>query len=117
MHLGQLRRGPGYDDRLIGIIEDKTGVGATTTTTAVIRALRALQVSRIALATPYIDEVTRLEVGLGKPVISSNQAIYADCLRILGVDGGLVVFGSLFERLRAPDPTLPPAPGNDIAAE
>ncbi|MHA1553618.1 MAG: maleate cis-trans isomerase, partial [Alphaproteobacteria bacterium] len=62
MLLGQLRRGPGYDDRLIGIIEDKTGVGATTTTTtAVIRALRALQVSRIALATPYIDEVTRLE--------------------------------------------------------
>ncbi len=179
---GSFVGGPGYDERLTRIIESETGVGATTTTTAVIRALHALRVSRIALATPYIDEVTRLEVDylqangfevtnwqgggivgvadiqecppevsyrraravdndraeavfisctgfrtienialleadLGKPVISSNQATYADCLRILGVGGGLPQFGSLFERLRAPDPTLPPASGNDIAAE
>ncbi len=179
---GSFVGGPGYDERLIGLIEDETGVAATTTTTAVIRALHACRVSRIALATPYIDEVTRLEVGylqangfevtnwqgggivgvadiqecppevsyrraravdndraeavfisctgfrtieniakleadLGKPVITSNQATFADCLRILGVGGGRPEFGSLFERHRAPDPALPPASGTGIAAE
>lgn len=59
---GSFVGGPGYDDRLIGIIEGETGVAATTTTTAVIWALQALRVSRIALATPYTDEVTQLEV-------------------------------------------------------
>ena len=178
---GSFVGGAGHDERLIGIIEGETGVAATTTT-AVIRALQALRVGRIALATPYTDEVTRLEVDylqangfevtgwrgggivgvaeiqdcppevsyrraravdndraeavfisctgfrtienialleadLGKPVITSNQATFADCLRILGVGDARPEFGSLFERLRAPNPASPPAAGNDIAAE
>ena len=177
---GSFVGGPGYDQRLIGLIEAETGVAATTTT-AVLRALQALRVSRIALATPYTDEVTRLEVDylqangfevtnwqgggivdvaeiqecppevsyrraravdsdraeavfisctgfrtienialleadLGKPVITSNQATFADCLRILGVGDARPEFGSLFERLRAPDPTLPAA-DTELAAE
>ncbi|MEO1160792.1 MAG: maleate cis-trans isomerase, partial [Pseudomonadota bacterium] len=59
---GSFVGGAGYDDRLIKMIEDETGIAATTTTTAVVRALRLLDVSRIALATPYTDEVTKLEV-------------------------------------------------------
>jgi maleate isomerase len=59
---GSFVGGPGYDDRLIRIIEGETGVRATTTTTAVIRALNAFGISRIALATPYTNEVTKLEV-------------------------------------------------------
>ena len=159
---GSFVGGPSYDARLMGMIEEETGVPTTTTTTAVVRALRALGVERIALATPYIDEVTQLEVDylqdngfevtawqgggivevadiqecppevserraravdndraeavfisctgfrtienlarleadLGKPVISSNQATFADCLRILKVGGAAPGFGSLFD--------------------
>lgn len=163
---GSFVGGPGYDDRLIRLIEDETGVQATTTTTAVVRALGALGVTRIALATPYTDEVTKLEVDyleatgfevtawqggglsvtadmqecppevserraravdddraeavfisctgfrtienlarleadLGKPVISSNQATYADCLRLLGIGAAAPGFGGLFDLILA----------------
>ncbi len=161
---GSFVGGKGYDERLIKLMEDATGVAATTTTTAVVRALRLLGVSRLALATPYTDEVTELEVkyledsgfevtnwqgggivevadiqecppevsyrraravdsdraeavfisctgfrtienlaqleaDLGKPVISSNQATFADSLRILGVHDVAPGCGSLFERV------------------
>ena len=163
---GSFVGGPGYDDRLVAMIEDATGVPATTTTTAVVRALQLMGVERIALATPYTDEVTRLEVDylqangfevtnwqggdivatadiqecppetsyqrarsvdndraeavfisctgfrtieniakletdLGKPVISSNQATFADCLRVLKVGEVSGKYGSLFDRLFA----------------
>jgi len=58
---GSFVGGKGYDEKLIRIMEDATGIPATTTTTAVLRALRLFGVRRIALATPYTDEVTRLE--------------------------------------------------------
>ena len=179
---GSFVGGPGYDDRLTRIIEDETGVTATTTTTAVMRALNAFGVSRIALVTPYTNEVTRLEVDylqangfevtnwkgggivgvadiqecppeasyrrarevdndraeavfisctgfrtveniarleadLGKPVVTSNQATYADCLRILGVGEARPGFGSLFDRLRATGTPPLPVRDNHIAAE
>lgn len=160
---GSFVGGKGYDEHLIRRIEDATGLPATTTTTAVVRALRLLKVRRIALATPYIDEVNEIEVrffedhgfevtrakgggltdtpdiqeceprvaygrarevdddraeaifisctgfrsieiletleaDLGKPVISANQATFADCLRILGVADARPGFGSLFRR-------------------
>ncbi len=162
---GSFVGGEGYDDRLIEQIEQSTGLPATTTTTAVVRALRLFGLGRIALATPYTDEVTQLEVDylnsagfevtqwrgggivetadiqacepevsferavevddssaegvfisctgfrtienierleqkLGKPVISSNQATFADCLRIMGVDEPVRGFGALFERIQ-----------------
>jgi len=161
---GSFVGGSGYDAGLVEIMEEATGCPATTTTTAVLRALKLLNVSRIALATPYTDELTRLEVKfledsgfevtawegggitgvadiqecepevsykralgvdsdraeaifisctgfrtieniealekeLGKPVISSNQATFADCLRILGVEQVQPGYGSLFERV------------------
>lgn len=160
---GSFVGGDGYDDRLIKMIEDASGVPATTTTTAVIRGLQILGVSRIALATPYTDDVTKLEVKyleskgfevtnwqgggivetadiqecfpeisyerartvdndraeavfisctgfrtieniakleaeLGKPVISSNQATFADCMRMLKVDEVAGDYGMLFEK-------------------
>jgi len=163
---GSFVGGSGYDERLIKIMEDATGVAATTTTTAVVRALRLLGVSRIAMATPYTDEINKLEVDyfqslgievtkwrgggivdtpdiqecpphvsyrrarevdndraeavfisctgfrsaenvvrleadLGKPVITANQATFADCLRILGVCDVAPCSGSLFERVFA----------------
>ncbi len=161
---GSFVGGAGHDERLIKVMEDATGVPSTTTTTAVVRALRLLGVSRIAMATPYIDEVSRLEVDyfqslgievtkwkgggivetadiqecaphvsyrrarevdddraqavfisctgfraaenvarleadLGKPVITANQATFAECLRILGVHDVAPGSGSLFDRV------------------
>jgi maleate isomerase len=161
---GSFVDGPGHDERLVRLIEAETGIPATTTTTAVVRALTAVGVRRIALATPYTDEVTRLEVAfleasgfevtawqgggivetadiqvcppeasyrraravdsdraeavfisctgfrtienisklesdLGKPVVTSNQATFADCLHLLGVGDARSGFGSLFGRL------------------
>ena len=159
---GSFVGGPGYDDKLIKIMEDETGVQATTTTSAVMKALESLNVARIALATPYIDDITRLEVEflqaagyevtswkgggivetadiqecppevsyhrardvnddraeavfisctgfrsidhiakleaeLGKPVISSNQATFAESLRLLGITDVAPGYGSLFD--------------------
>jgi len=59
---GSFAGGPGYDQQLIRIMEEATGVSATTTTTAVVRAFHAFGLQKIALATPYTDEVTKLEV-------------------------------------------------------
>ncbi|MFQ5774960.1 MAG: aspartate/glutamate racemase family protein [Kiloniellaceae bacterium] len=160
---GSFVGGKGYDEKLIRLMEDATGIPATTTTTAVVRALRLIGVRRIALATPYSDEVTalearfledhgfevtrraaggivevadiqecephaaydsaravdndraeavfisctglrtleiieRLEADLGKPVVTSNQATFAESLRILGVREVRPGFGSLFAR-------------------
>ena len=48
-----------------------------------------------------IEIIEKLEAELGKPVISSNQASLADCLRKLGVAEVRPGFGSLFERVFA----------------
>ncbi len=163
---GSFIGGQGYDEKLVRTLEDATGIPATTTTTAVLRALELLGVRRIALATPYTEEVTglearfladhgfevtraqggglvevadmqecepevayararevdddraeavfisctgfrsievieKLEAELGKPVISSNQASLADCLRMLGVREVQPGFGSLFAKVFA----------------
>ncbi len=163
---GSFVGGKGYDEKLIRLMEEETGIPATTTTTAVLRALGLLGVSRIALATPYTEELTeiearffseqgfevtrargggivevaeiqectpqmayeracevnderaeavfisctgfrtieiieKLEAELGKPVITSNQATFADCLRILGLREVQPGYGSLFGRVFA----------------
>jgi maleate isomerase len=175
---GSFVGGKGYDAGLIRIMEQAAGVAATTTTSAVLRALELLGVTRIALATPYSDEVTGiqarffgahgfevtralgggmvetadiqacapevayararevddaraqavfisctafrtieiiepLEAELGKPVITSNQATFADCLRVLGVREVRPGFGSLFARVFA---AMDAAPGAGEAA-
>ena len=172
---GSFVGGKGYDEKLVRIMTEATGIPATTTTTAVLRALSLFGVSRIALATPYNDEVTgiearfltdhgfevtraqgggmvetadiqecepqvaferarqvddnraeavfisctglrtieiieRLEAELGKPVITSNQATFADCLRVLGVREVQPGFGSLFARVFA---AMVPAPSSE----
>lgn len=159
---GSFVGGPDYDRSLTALIEEATGVPATTTTSAVLNALRLLNIGRLAMATPYTDEVTaleadfleahgfdvvawkgggitraaemqecapevsaararevdrpeaeavfisctglrtietieRLEADLGKPVVTSNQATFADCLRILGIDEVQPGYGSLFD--------------------
>jgi maleate isomerase len=53
---GSFVGGPGYDKKIIALLEDVTGSPATTGTTACSKALRALGVTRVAVATPYEKE-------------------------------------------------------------
>lgn len=69
-------RGLGYDIELRDRIEDATGIPATTTTTAVIKALKALGLKKIATAAPYLDIVndilTEFLEGSGVEVVNSR---------------------------------------------
>ena len=58
---GSLVHGVGWDRELIGRIERASGRPATTTTTAVLAALRAVGATSLAVATPYIDELNAIE--------------------------------------------------------
>ena len=54
---GAFNGGPGFDRELVKRIEDASGVPGTTTMTAVLAALDALDVEKIAVATSYIQPV------------------------------------------------------------
>ncbi|BEP17860.1 aspartate/glutamate racemase family protein [Pyrofollis japonicus] len=59
---GSLVGGPGYDEKITKSLEEASGKPAIATATAVVEALRFLDAKRVALATPYIDEVNEKEV-------------------------------------------------------
>jgi len=59
---GSLVAGPGHDERIAAKLSKAAGRPAIATATAVVEAAHALGVSRIALATPYIDEVNEKEI-------------------------------------------------------
>lgn len=58
---GSLIKGYGYDMELTRQIEEASGVKALTTTTAVIRALKAVGAKKIIVTTPYSEEVNAIE--------------------------------------------------------
>lgn len=58
---GSLINGPGWDRILIERMETAAAVPASTTTTAVLAALRALGAHTIAIGTPYIAEIDQRE--------------------------------------------------------
>ena len=58
---GSLVHGVGWDRALIDRIERASGRPATTTTTAVLEALRTIGATSLAVATPYLDELNRIE--------------------------------------------------------
>jgi arylmalonate decarboxylase len=49
-------------------------------------------------ALPTIDVIAELERELGKPVISSNIAVFWSCLRLLGIKAPVLGYGQLLER-------------------
>ena len=59
--IGCLVKGVGWDQELINRIEMMSDIPATTTTTAIIQAFRALGVSKVAIATPYSKELNEAE--------------------------------------------------------
>ncbi|MFX0202578.1 MAG: aspartate/glutamate racemase family protein [Candidatus Hodarchaeota archaeon] len=54
---GSLVKGVGYDQEIIKKIYQKTGIPGFSTSTAVINALKEMGINKIAVATPYTDEV------------------------------------------------------------
>lgn len=58
---GSLVHSVGWDRTLMGRIEGASGKPATTTTTAVLAALRAVGALTLAVATPYIDDLNAIE--------------------------------------------------------
>ena len=58
---GSLIGGYGYDRKIAERIEGKLQIPVVTTAGAVIKALKKLGVKKVALATPYIDEVNAKE--------------------------------------------------------
>ena len=51
-------RGPGYDREIADRMREAAGIPSTTTSTAVVEALKALDVQRVAVLAPYLDEVS-----------------------------------------------------------
>ena len=58
---GSLIKGIGWDQEIISTIERKTSIPATTTATAVINAFRELGIGKVAVATPYNEELNQAE--------------------------------------------------------
>jgi maleate isomerase len=58
---GSLAGGADWDGYVATTVQEASGVRATTTSTAVVAALRALGATRIAVGTPYTAEVNELE--------------------------------------------------------
>src|SRR5688500_6873941 len=58
---GSLVHGVGWDREVAGRIERASGRTATTTTTAVLAALRVVGATSLAIATPYLEEINAIE--------------------------------------------------------
>lgn len=81
---GSLILGVGWDKEVASGIESTTGIRALTTSTAVIEALRTVEARRVAIATPYIDEVNERERrfleghGFEVPSVSGMQILKSE---------------------------------------
>ncbi len=58
---GSLVGGVEWEERLVQRIERETGIPTVTTIRAVVDSLKALEVGRVAVATPYTDDLNHLE--------------------------------------------------------
>ena len=58
---GSFIKGFGYDKTIIEKITSITKIPAITTSTAVIDALRRLKITKVAIATPFTDEINKKE--------------------------------------------------------
>ena len=54
-NISSLVGGYGYDLKLSGKLMELSGVKATATSTAVLKAFKALNMNKLAVATPYIE--------------------------------------------------------------
>lgn len=81
--------GPGSDLRLIDQLREVTGQPGTTTTTAAMRALRAIGAKRLALSSPYVTANPKLKAFLEAEgfEIVSEYGMSEDLTRIHRIPG------------------------------
>ncbi|MEE2761400.1 MAG: aspartate/glutamate racemase family protein [Pseudomonadota bacterium] len=58
---GSLIDGVDWDERLAARLRDAAGLPVTTTASAAIAALKALSIKSVSVATPYVEEVNKIE--------------------------------------------------------
>jgi maleate isomerase len=83
---GSLFRGVGHDKVIEERIERASGIPAVATAGAVIKALKALHIRKVAIATPYIDEINSLE----EKFLSANGFQVVD-LKGLGIKDNIKI--------------------------
>ncbi len=92
---GSLVKGIEHDKELVSRIERVTGIRAVATARAVVEALRALEASRVAVVTPYIEEINLLEKKFleanGLEVVDIRSLSIVDNTRIGQVAGREVI--------------------------
>jgi maleate isomerase len=95
-------RGPDYDEEIARRMQEATEIPATTTSTAVVRALKTLGVERVTVLAPYLDEVSeRLRLfleGNGLQVVG-----YRSLNLGMGLDIGALSSSRVFELAREAD--------------
>lgn len=82
---GSFIKGKGYDQVLIDNIKHQTGIQAITTSTAMIAALKALNIKKVSIATPYTDEINAIEKAYlednGVAVLKMKGLGYSESIR------------------------------------
>ncbi len=82
---GSMLRGPAYDAELVAMLGEKAGCPAVTTASAVVAALKASGITRLAVLTPYPEEMTLKEVDFLEEAIPGLKVVTH---RSLGVARG-----------------------------
>ena len=104
---GSLIRGKEWEAKLVNDLSKATGIPAISTGGAVVDSLRALGIKHVGLATPYIDEINKLEKkfledfgievvemkGLGIVENPRISAVDKDCIRALAREVSVDVEG------------------------
>lgn len=97
---GSLFRGLGHDKIIEERIEKASGTPAVATAGAVVKALKALDVRKVAVATPYTDEINSLEDKFlsanGFQVVDLKGLQITDNVKI-GKLGGQVAYNMVME--------------------
>lgn len=83
---GSLVKGPGYDESIESRITEQTGIPAVATAAAIKRAFDELGISKLVIATPYIDELNDRERSFlesaGYDVLAIDGIGHTDNLKI-----------------------------------
>lgn len=91
---GSLTRGLGHDRQIVKVIEKTAKRPAVATAGAVVEALRSLRLSRVSVATPYIEKINTLERKFleenGFPIEKMFGLGLKDNLRIGRLESGTV---------------------------
>ena len=83
---GSFIAGEAHDKEIIDNIEKETGIPAITTSRAVLESFRQLNLKKIAMATPYNEEIAKKEVEYFEKIIPGFKIV---AMRNLGIVAAL----------------------------